>query len=108
MAKSVFFYALAVAIICFAIDPIVYMCINSEAFIWTLTFLVNLEGWRLPLVGYWIFLVGLAIWMASFWSSSATDTHKQIDLRRKYFHILVIMLFTPGYLLDVNSRLTLG
>ncbi|KAI8898311.1 hypothetical protein BC833DRAFT_590364 [Globomyces pollinis-pini] len=98
--KSSVFYVVVVATVGLFIEPLMYYCIGEEPFLWTLNFIFDFNSVRMLIILYWIVLLNFVIWFAARWIDTQSNSSSQIDLRRKYFHLTVILLFIPGYLLD--------
>jgi uncharacterized membrane protein YiaA len=99
---SALFLAVFASVVLGVLDPLMWRVIGSEPFLWTISFISDLDSNRPLMISYWVTVVAVAVWMASFWVGTIQQNSTQIDMKRKYFHVLVIMLFVPGYLLDAG------
>jgi dolichol kinase len=104
---SVMFLGVFAVVVLGVMDPLMWSAIGAEPFSWTLSYISDFRTYRPLMIAFWIAVVGMAVWMASFWAGASQQTSTQIDMKRKYFHVLVILLFVPGYLLD-SGLLNLG
>jgi hypothetical protein len=123
LKDSVLFLFGLLSIIGFVISPLVYYAIKINPFVWTFALVFDNRN----LFVYWLLVVSSALLWASKYlittnivkrldddkvktrsAKSATKktitvvkTSAQIDLSRKFFHILVLFLFIPGYFSSV-------
>ncbi|KAI8913633.1 hypothetical protein EDD86DRAFT_172999, partial [Gorgonomyces haynaldii] len=74
------------------------LLIKQDPLLWTLAFITQWDVLLLML--YWIAIIGGAIYIASDWKSTQLRSSQHVDFRRKYFHLLVIVMFTPAYFIQ--------
>jgi dolichol kinase len=99
---SVLFSVSFTLIVVGILEPVLHNLIGYEPFLWTLNYITDFNSNRPSMIVYWIVVITIAVYLASKWVGTKQQTSAQIDLKRKYFHILVILLFVPGYRLDVG------
>nr|KAJ3418234.1 hypothetical protein HK105_000171 [Polyrhizophydium stewartii] len=100
MALSLAFLALAAFVVFAVIDPWAWRGMGVEPFLWTFAFISDLSTWRPFLIAYWCVLVYAAVWLAATWIPTASSLPAHVNMRRKYFHGLSVLMFVPGYLLE--------
>lgn len=80
------------------------VCDNARTF----QFAIDGSSNRALIISYWIFIVSSACYVASLWTELTTTSSVVVNLRRKFFHACVIILFVPVYFIDVIFGLTLA
>ncbi|EFA86315.1 hypothetical protein PPL_00105 [Heterostelium album PN500] len=102
-SKSVIaFYVVTVSIIFFILMPTLTLLNNgSNIFLWLLNYLLSSSGSRILLIGYWVVLLSFTIF---YFDPNAIANNKNIPniIIRKYFHLLAIVMFVPGIVLQLH------
>jgi len=71
--------------------------INENPFIWVIKYIFTPR--RLFLIGWWLCLLSTII-IAFNWLLKKSNTLSDLNKRRKFYHMLSVLMFFPGYLID--------
>ncbi|ORX65009.1 hypothetical protein K493DRAFT_321923 [Basidiobolus meristosporus CBS 931.73] len=98
LISSVVFYLGTVAVVLAAIVPWISLALGQNAIFWVLSFLFS-KWSHLGLCLYWVSILAIALaFIAQF--TYSTTTSAGLNLKRKYFHGLAILMFVPGYIYE--------
>ncbi|KAI9208964.1 uncharacterized protein BJ171DRAFT_487981 [Polychytrium aggregatum] len=93
------FYVLALSVIAVIIAPWCDLFLGRFGSIfWIMQFVLapRIAG----ICCYFATLILAAVWFASLRLAKGSPTSAQLNMRRKFYHALAILLFVPGYLLE--------
>lgn len=102
---SLGFHMFSASYVLLVISPWTRMFLdNSDPFQWALSFIFaeGVGSTRTILFIAWLFIVVSAILVASIIFSSPAETAGDLNIRRKYYHLIAVAIFLPGYLFDVS------
>ncbi|KAI9332127.1 hypothetical protein DFJ73DRAFT_855980 [Zopfochytrium polystomum] len=97
---SLAFFAAAAGIVAFIIRPWTALLLGGkEPFLW--------RAVRYFLLAYWSGAIYLGVegairYLSLFGSSKAPGPSSALNMRRKYFHAMAVLMFVPGYILDAE------
>jgi hypothetical protein len=112
-------YIVAAGLVVGVISPWMRLFLRTDPFLWTFAFVA--EGWRLPLALYWAGLIAGSVALMALrdrWRTGAARGDGSWLLRhvadalaslplillRKYFHLLAVVMFSPGLLYEVHTH----
>jgi dolichol kinase len=72
---------------------------DENALVWMLGYMYA-SNQRMVLVGYWLLMVVLSVAVFARSTTNAKPTMEQVNLRRKYFHLLAVCMFVPGVIYE--------
>ncbi|KAK9763867.1 dolichol kinase [Basidiobolus ranarum] len=98
LISSVVFYFGTVAVVLAVILPWISLVLGQNAIYWVLSFIFSKWG-HLGLCLYWVSILGIAVAFIAQFTYSVT-TSAGLNLKRKYFHGLAVLMFAPGYLYE--------
>ncbi|EDV26925.1 uncharacterized protein TRIADDRAFT_54357 [Trichoplax adhaerens] len=82
--------------------PVFTMLLRSNPIMWLLDF-ITLNSARIALICYWIFLVLIALYIVIWRNLYGSSSKIPAILIRKYFHVLVILIYFPGIYFDYRA-----
>ena len=94
---TIIFYSILLMYILLFLFPFIYIKLNVNFVTWLLTFLFN-STTRIILLIYWVLI--LLITLIPLFSSSFIRNRSH-TISRKYFHLIVLLLFVPPIVYDV-------
>lgn len=86
-----------VSLILFMLTPYSTSVINENPFIWVIKYISRKR--RIALILWWLCVLG-NILIATKWLLGKTLSLSDLNKKRKFYHMLSVIMFFPGYLLD--------
>ncbi|KAJ3066867.1 hypothetical protein HDU98_009888 [Podochytrium sp. JEL0797] len=112
---SMLFYAAILGMIVCVIRPWTLLVLpgHRDPFLWLVGFVIEQPVGRIGLLVYWVLVVGVGVLLAvvqfggvdSAVGGGGGEVKSKkgltyLNFKRKYFHVLAIVMFVPGYLVD--------
>ena len=110
LLSAIFYFGAAIIVFGF-IAPWVQAFLRENPFVWTFNFAVA-EPRRLYLSLFWLVAIVLSILafnLNGIYDEIAKKSSRiPLILVRKYFHVLAVVMFSPGYIFEVRQRACFG